>query len=121
MSEKTADLLDAAADILEKNGWTQYELVSDAGEHCLAGALLSAAGIEDDVMDGLGTSEWPLSVRMAIRALSETILGSHACEQLMLAFRHRASTVTSFNDSRELGNPQQVLDVLRKAAKRERM
>ncbi len=35
-----AEVARKAADLLERDGWCQWNLCSDNGEHCLAGALM---------------------------------------------------------------------------------
>lgn len=42
MSAQVAQDLRAAAEVLERDGWTQDESISDSGQHCAIGAIVEA-------------------------------------------------------------------------------
>ncbi|QTF81819.1 hypothetical protein SEA_GUEY18_34 [Gordonia phage Guey18] len=59
MSENDSEVFDAAADILEKDGWSQGKLHQPDGSHCALGALAVAS--ETKVCDETITlnERWP--------------------------------------------------------------
>lgn len=43
--DRAEDILDAAADLLEKDGWCRRDLGNYQGQHCAVGAVLNVAGL----------------------------------------------------------------------------
>ena len=41
-----ADVLNGAADLIERDGWTQHQYRGPNGEHCVTDALMRAAGTQ---------------------------------------------------------------------------
>ncbi len=99
--DQVADLLDDAADLLERDGWAQGWLRDPDGRLCAAGAMMAA-----DVA-GSENCRSPL-VQAGLSAASDTIGGG-------LSF-----TLPMWNDASDR-TEQQVLDLLRTTAKRQRI
>jgi hypothetical protein len=99
MSDQVADVLDDAADLLEREGWIQGALHGAVG-HCADGALEIASCRYNA---SANTDMW----LAATDALGECI-----------GFEH--STIPGWNDN-PARTKQQVLDTFRAAAKQERM
>jgi hypothetical protein len=97
MSDQVADVLDDAADRLEREGWIQGDLVTGDG-FCALGALLQANTAKDrlDARDALGRV---LGIAPALTP---------------------GTWLTGWNDDPSR-TKQQVLDAFRAAAKQERM
>jgi hypothetical protein len=94
MSDQIADVLDDAADLLERAGWIQGKTGDPDGARCALGAIAGVTAYPD-------SSE--IFVRSALR-IEEAVGGSLAL----------------WNDAPER-TKQQVLDTFRLAAKQERM
>lgn len=58
------EVLFQAADLLEKNGWTQHAFVDDEGKHCVLGAI-------DYVAFGLDTESLNYHARSALQSCIE--------------------------------------------------
>jgi hypothetical protein len=97
MSDQVADLLDDAADLLERGGWIQGAL-EDRGAHCALGALVFADPF----------NQYRLRARAAL------------AEQVGLNPDRAGNWLANWNDA-PLRTRQQVLDTFRAAAKQERM
>lgn len=94
------EVLDAAADLLERDGWTQGQMYGD-GRRCMVGAMLSATtGIEYTV----GASDFTEDQRNVYRE------GHGAVEELL-----GTPTLTNWNDKPER-TQEEVVQVLRDAA-----
>ncbi len=109
--EQVADLLDDAADLIERDGWAQGWLRDPDGHLCATGAV-AAAATTDDLLTNQTLRGLVLDpngpVRAGIRAAEDTIGGG-------LSF-----TLPMWNDA-EGRSEQQVLDLLRTTAKRQRI
>jgi hypothetical protein len=95
-----ADVLDDAADYIEKHGWCQNRLTDIAGRVCAAGAIRAALGIAE--------SEIPGDTYHAVR---------HAIYRVA-PLTHEVP-LPSWNDAPDR-TEQDVLDMFRAAAKAER-
>lgn len=112
MSYEIAEVLDGAADVIERDGWCQNDLTSDDGRHCLMGAIGAHLGT-------LSESGW------------WNLLAFDEVESKITAARDAAAlaaqidvgpgmNVANWNDAPER-TEQEVLDALRLAAKQERI
>lgn len=97
--EQIADVLDDAADYIEKHGWCQSHLATPDGRVCAQGAIKAvtmSGGIwQWQPLDGVGMAAY-----VALRGFV-------------------AGSVTGFNDTPER-TEQEVLDAFRAAAKQQR-
>jgi hypothetical protein len=97
MSDQVADVLDDAADLLERGGWIQGAL-EDRGAHCALGALVD------------------VDLENQHRYLARAALA----KQVGLNPDRAGNWLAAWNDD-PLRTRQQVLDTFRAAAKQERM
>jgi len=96
MSYEVADVLDSAADYIERHGWTQGVLKSAAGKVCAGGAIVCLSSRD---------------IKIAALSALASQLGDHARSPLI--------AVPYWNDAPDR-TEQQVLDALRAAAKSQR-
>lgn len=111
MSERLADILDDAADLLERKGWIQGRYSNENG-HCAVGAITRVCGLYDAVS---------LTVPDMVEVRSQ-IEAAYQVERVLrniLAERGGPLHVQTWNDKKGR-TKQEVLDLLREGAKRER-
>jgi hypothetical protein len=70
-----ADVLNAAADLIERDGWVQGRYQGPCGEHCMTDALIAACQVKEE--KGEEASAWWRLYGRAADAL-ETGLGTRA-------------------------------------------
>jgi hypothetical protein len=92
MTKTTADVLDDAADLLERQGWCQVYMEDSDGRHCVVGALSAAAAVAHSRVAHAGAEN---------------------------AIWARVGMPTAWNDAPER-TEQEVLDLLRSVAKDQR-
>lgn len=121
MSEHTADILDDAADLIENNPWLQrggWHLEYDHGL-CLEGGIFAAMGVTN------ARSLMPFRACPAYRAVADYLGPDLRPRHMNLTGQEGDEFVYypplyTWNDSPKR-TKQEVLDVLRLAAKQERM
>lgn len=102
----TADILDRAAGVVEKRGWTQRWYVNASGEVCPRGAIYVACGVEPDPYPEVEVVDWPGWSPAAASAAMD------ACDLLDKAVDDYAE---SWNDRPER-TKEEVVSTLRAAA-----
>lgn len=112
---ETADILEAAADILETRGWCQRRFHDADGAYCAVGSLLEAAGyysLNKEVADGASYQELleksPVRRGLARQAAAAVSVPGKLCRG--------ASTLQFWNDTpgRTRG---EVIDLFKNTAK----
>lgn len=108
MSDELADIIDAAADHIERNGWRRHSMYGDDGTVCALGGFQAAFRI------GYQTPwyRWPEKVKQAVKILSDH-LPSPADYSRRVQY---ARIVTRWNDQ-QAKNKQEVLDKMREVSK----
>jgi hypothetical protein len=106
MSEQVADLLDDAADLLERDGW-------------IVGAMF-VAGMGRCALGAIDRRDYTTGLRFKARDALRRVIGADMEQDYCLSQVVRARQVAKWNDTPGR-TKQQVLDALRLAAKRERM
>lgn len=111
-----ADVLDDAADVIEKHGWNQGHLISDDGTSvCAMGAL-------DYVTDGISLRDGKFICIPSINMSSsyDALLANAAVNALCIQLKRECEDgidgIATWNDTPGR-TKQEVLDMLRKTAK----
>jgi len=113
MSDATADVLDDAADLIERYGWTVGHYGDEVNGFCSMGAILRAS---DHIRLSRGSVLWEIDddvTNGAIKALGVQL----GCDVTSYGQESVMNRVAFWNDT-EAGDKQVVLDTLRAAAKR---
>ena len=102
----TADILDKAADLIDRRGWNQGWYINTDGEMCPRGAIYAACGMQPNPNPSVDVMDWPgWSSSAADNAIT-------ACDWLDEAVDDYAE---SWNDD-EGRTKEEVVSTLRAAA-----
>lgn len=114
IAEQTADVLERAAEKIEKDGWIKGRLWTEKNQNCDAAAKGSAVCILGAIITVAGGQD-RLSSQLAFKQVTENVSPS-----LGGATQTDGSEISCWNDMPER-TVQEVLDVLQLSAKQLRM
>lgn len=110
MSDATADVLDSAADLIEKHGWTRGDFGNELVGFCALGAMNRVVNELFRCENFIKQSGHWYTLRQAQIALDRHLVANGLAS---------AGSIAAWND-RLAKSAQDVLDTLRAAAKEER-